>query len=70
MFDHGDTHICHTIDIQDDFICESDEHFFSDLLYVNGMQPIIISPSTAQVVIDDSDEQECKYTSSSGSKVM
>ena len=71
VFNRGDTHICHTIDILQDNICEypPNENFFPDLAYVSGMQPITIAPPTAQVVIDDSDEPECEY-SMSGSKVM
>ena len=62
VFPRGSTRMCHTIDITNDDICESDpnEFFFSDLAYVSGDQPIAIAPSTARVVIDDSDEPECK----------
>ena len=73
VFSRGDTRVCHIIYILQDNICESapNENFFSDLSYVSGTQPIIISPSTAEVVVDDSAEEECKYTyhtSSDGSK--
>ena len=63
VFSRGATRVCHTIDILQDNICESspNEFFFSDLAYVSGVQPITISPPTAQVVIDDSMEEECKY---------
>ena len=62
MFNRGDTQVCHTIDIIQDDICESDpnEQFFSDLAYVSGVLPITIDPSTAEVIIDDSAEPECK----------
>ena len=61
-FNRNDTRVCHTINILQDNICEypPNENFFSDLAYVSGVMPITISPSSAQVVIDDSDEQECK----------
>lgn len=63
MFNRGDIRVCHTIDILQDSICEDDpnEHFFSDLSYVSGVLPITINPPTAEVIIDDSDELECKY---------
>ena len=62
VFPHGSTCVCHTINIMDDDICEShqNEHFFSDLAYVSGIQPINIAPMTAQVIIDDTSEPECK----------
>ena len=62
-FNRGGTQVCHTIDIMDDIICESDpnEHFFSDLVFVSGEQPINIAPMMAQVIIDDTTEPECKY---------
>ena len=63
LFNRGDTRVCHTIDILQDNICESDpnEFFFSDLAYVSGLMPITISPPTTQVIIDDNMEEECKY---------
>ena len=62
MFSRGETSVCHTIVIVNDDICERDpnENFFSDLVYVSGVMPITIAPSTAQIVIDDSAEPECK----------
>ena len=62
VFASGDTRVCHTIDIINDDICEHNpyEFFFSDLTYVSGERPITIAPPTAQVVIDDSGELECK----------
>ena len=62
VFNRGDTRVCHTIDILQDSICESDpnEQFFSDLAYVSGVQPINIFPMTAEVIIDDTAEPECK----------
>ena len=61
-FNRGDTQVCHTITILQDDICEypPNENFFSDLAYVSGVMPITIAPRTAEVVIDDSDEDECK----------
>ena len=55
--------MCHTIFIINDDICESTdiEDFFSDLSSASGMLPITISPETARVVIDDSNEPECEY---------
>ena len=63
VFNQNDTRVCHAIDIMDDTICESDpnERFFSDLVFVSGEQPINIAPMTAQVIIDDTAEPECKY---------
>ena len=63
VFNSGDTRVCHTIEILQDDICEypPNEFFFSNLAYVSGVMPITIAPDTAQVVIDDSDEQECEY---------
>lgn len=62
-FSVGDTRACHTVELVQDVICESDnEYFFSDLTYVSGMQPITINPTT-EVVIDDSAEPECKSSS-------
>ena len=61
-FSAGETRACHTINIIQDSICESypmNEFFFSDLSYVGGLQ-ITIDPSTAQVIIDDTNEPECK----------
>ena len=54
--------MCHTINVMVDNICESDpnERFYSNLAYVSGMQPIYIDPVTAQVIIDDTSEPECK----------
>ena len=67
MFNRGDTRICHTIDILQDDICEDpNEIFHSDLEYVSGEPPITISPPTAQIVIDDSDEPECKLGGNRG----
>ena len=62
-FSRGATRVCRIILIMNDAICESNtnEIFFSELAYVSGVLPITITPSTAQVVIDDTDEPECKY---------
>ena len=61
-FGLGERRVCHTIDILQDDICEypDNENFFSDLAYVSGVMPITIAPRTAEVVIDDSGEEECK----------
>ena len=61
VFVQGQTRACHTISILQDELCEypPNEFFFSDLAYVSGLLPITISPSTAQVIIDDSFEPEC-----------
>ena len=61
VFNRDDTRSCHIITIVDDNVCEypPNENFFSDLAYVSGMQPITISPPTAEVIIDDSDQPEC-----------
>ena len=61
VFSRGATHLCIFILINDDIICESspNEFFFSDLAYISGILPITISPPTAQVIIDDSDQPEC-----------
>lgn len=66
MFSRGETRVCHTIVIVNDDICERDpsENFFSDLAYVSGVMPITIAPSTAEIVIDDSAEPECKSNDS------
>ena len=61
-FSRGDTQVCYLIFIGNDNDCESDpnEFFFTELAYVSGVQPITIAPHTAQVIIDDSAEPECK----------
>jgi len=62
VFNHGDIHVCHNIDILQDSDLEfpPNEFFFVDLSYVSGVQPvIIIARPTAQVVIDDIAEPEC-----------
>ena len=66
VFSRGATRACHTIYINQDNICESssNEFFFSDLAYVSGILPITISPPTARVIIDDSDQPECEYSMS------
>ena len=63
VFNHGDTQVCYTVSIIPDSVCEDtpNEQFHSDLAYVSGLQPTI-DPSTAVVVIDDTEEPECsKY---------
>ena len=50
------------IDIIDDEICEMepDEHFFSCLSFVGGVLPIAVNPDSAQVIIDDRSEPDCR----------
>ena len=62
VFNPDDSRVCSTIHILQDSISEHDpnEDFFMDLAYVSGVRPIIIPQPTAQVVMDDSDEPECK----------
>ena len=62
VFNPGITRVCHDIIILQDDICESDpnEFFFSNLTLSSGMQPIIVFPPSAEVIIDDTAEPECK----------
>ena len=62
VFNRDITRVCHDIDILQDDICESDpnEFFFSNLTLSSGMQPIIVFPPSAEVIIDDTAEPECK----------
>ena len=57
----GQTRSCHIVNITDDDICENNpiERFFSNLRLGGGVQPIIVEPPQAQVIIDDSNEPEC-----------
>ena len=63
VFEIGDKNQSHTIPIRNDSVCESNpnEQFFSNLVYVSGLRPIMIDPmrATATVIIDDSNEPEC-----------
>ena len=62
-FSLGESRACHTIDISQDIVCEAhpeNEHFFSDLSLVTGTRDITIDPPTAQVIINDLDEPECR----------
>ena len=59
VFNRGDQRVCHTIVILNDNILEypPNENFFSNVKFLSGVQPIIVDPQTAEVVIDDSSEQ-------------
>ena len=61
VFEIGDSKVCHTIDITDDNDCEVQQiqDFFSNLDLDSGEDPIIIRPERAQVIINDTAEQEC-----------
>ena len=57
----GQTRSCHTVNINDDKICENDpnERFFSDLVLGGGVLPITVKLPQTQVIIDDTNEPEC-----------
>ena len=62
-FSIGDTSHTLRLSITNDEICESpNEGFFVDIALGSGVQPITISPSQAQVIINDGDEPECSKT--------
>ena len=59
----GEDRVCHTITTTEDILCEAhpeNEDFFSDLALVMGSFDVTIIPSTARVIIDDTDEPECR----------
>ena len=61
-FPRGTMRVCHTVTINQDDECEyfpENEYFFSDLSRESGVGEIIIQPTTAQVIIDDTQEPEC-----------
>ena len=59
----GDTSHTVRITITNDEICESpNESFFVDIAIASGIQPITISPSRAEIIINDGDEPECSKT--------
>ena len=60
-FNVGEVSKTHRIFINQDFLCENDpnEDFFSIIELESGIQPIIVRPSRAQVIIDDSMEPDC-----------
>ena len=60
-FIRGQRRACHTVIITQDDICEIDviEDFFSNLEYVSGIMPIIITRPRTRVIIDDTNEPEC-----------
>ena len=69
-FSIGDTSHTVRLSITNDEICESpNEGFFVDIALASGVQPITISPSRAQVVINDGDEPECSKTISINSSL-
>ena len=63
-FMQGQSRACHDVQITQDDSCEIDpimiEDFFSNLAYVSGIMPIIIDPPRTRVVIDDTNEPECR----------
>ena len=63
VFNQGERRACHTVQITQDNICEivsePYEDFFSNLQYVSGTMPIIISRNQTRVLIDDTNEPEC-----------
>ena len=58
IFGAGDNHVCHNIEIVNDDLCElSPIEFFSTFLeYENSQTPIIFSPNSAHVIINDTRE--------------
>ena len=50
------------LSIKDDQICENmpNEKLFSNLSYDSGVQPILVIPKHAQIIIDGSLEAECR----------
>ena len=51
---------CHTVQINDDNLCEQPpQDFFSQLTYIVGGRPITVDPDRARVVINDDTEDEC-----------
>ena len=61
QFNTGDTAKTHTIFIEQDQICETDsnEYFSSNIVLVNGVQPIQVIRPQATITIDDTSEPEC-----------
>ena len=57
-FTHGDSRMCHTVDIIHNNICEPSEDFFANLTNVSGTNIIILQGRT-RVLIEDSNEPEC-----------
>ena len=59
VFSLGDSQQCHSVEIIDDLICElPPENFFADMLLVSGFD-VTVDPDLTEVLIDDSDEEEC-----------
>ena len=51
---------CHTVQINDDDLCEQPAgDVFLQLSYVLGLMPITVNPDMARVIINDDDESEC-----------
>ena len=60
VFNIGDRRQCHTVNVVDDDDCEKPpEDFFSNLMYVSGVQTITVIRPEAQVIIDNTNEPEC-----------
>ena len=62
VFAHGQNVACHNVSITQDDICEINpiEDFFSSLTNVDGIMLIIVEPPRTRVIIDDTNEPECR----------
>ena len=60
-FPRGTERVCHIITILQDDECEvlPENESFSDLSLESGVGEINIQPPTAELIIDDTEEQEC-----------
>ena len=56
QFSVGDSRECFTVDITQNDLCENNEDFFANLEFRSGIEPIIVAPERANVLID---EPEC-----------
>ena len=61
-FTEGQMRATHTIIINQDDDCENDpnENFFSNISLNSGQQPISVIQPRAEVIIDDTNEPECR----------
>ena len=61
VFPRGVDRVCHNVPILQDDECEIEQvkDFFSSLEYVSGDQLITIGPTSARIIIDDTNEPEC-----------
>ena len=60
QFDVGDTGNGFTISIANDELCETpNESFFVSITLTSRTPPTTVSPSRAQVIINDMNEPEC-----------